>query len=292
MRRLPPLTALPAFEAAARLGSVTAAAGALGRTHSAISKQIAHLSEDLGGSLFEKAGTGLKLTPRGERLRVAVTAVLDQLDGVSRGLRGEVDGNHITLLLSATLATRWLTPRLPRLYRTHPEIEIRLLMAGPSRVPDHEFDLMLSYDRLRTPAVEPGVTPIGDTSYGPVCSPDYPFRAQDGIWTAPVSLTHMEAAGSWQEWARRAGVTFQAGQDLEHPHHMLVIEAAAAGLGVALSERRLVERDLATGRLAAPLGFVPVPGGFHAKITAKAAPRKAVRNLLGWLSAELERDFP
>ncbi|MFN4124925.1 LysR substrate-binding domain-containing protein [Pannonibacter indicus] len=136
---------------------------------------------------------------------------------------------------------------------------------------------MLSYDRLRTPPVEPGITPIGDTSHGPVCSPDYPFRAQDGIWTAPVSLPHMEAAGSWQEWARRAGVTFQAGQNLGHPHHMLAIEAAAAGLGVALSERRLAGRDLATGRLAAPWaswGFVAVPGGFRVKITPKAAPAK------------------
>lgn len=292
MRRLPPLTALPSFEAVARLGSVTAAARELGRTHSAVSKQTAHLSEDLGGNLFEKAGTGLKLTARGERLRETVTAVLDQLDGVSRSLRGEVGGNHITLLLSATLATRWLTPRLPRLYRTHPGIEIRLLMAGPGRVPDHEFDLMLSYDRLRSPAAEPGATSIGDTSYGPVCSPDYPFSAQDGIWTAPVSLTHLEASGSWQEWSRRAGITFQAGQDLEHPHHLLAIEAAAAGLGVALAERRLVERDLATGRLTAPLGFVAVPGGFHAKITAKAAPRRALRDLLGWLTEELERGAP
>ncbi|MEO0916331.1 MAG: LysR family transcriptional regulator, partial [Pseudomonadota bacterium] len=76
MRKLPPLSALPAFEATVRLGSVNAAARELGRTHGAISKQLQHLAEDIGGGLFEKDGTGIRPTERGLRLgHVASTAL-------------------------------------------------------------------------------------------------------------------------------------------------------------------------------------------------------------------------
>lgn len=286
MRRLPPLSSLPAFEATARLGSVTAAAEELGRTHSAVSKQIAHLSDDLGGALFEKSGNGLKLTARGERLQQATTSALDELDRVGRQLRGEVDEHHVDLLMSATLATRWLIPRLPRFYALHPETEIRLRMAGHSAVPDHEVDIAISYDRLRNRTREDAGTAIGDTAYGPVCAPGYALSELDGTWRAGQTLTNSGAGHSWREWGARAGVMLGAQHDLEYPQHVLALEAAAAGLGLALAERRLVEQDLATGRLIAPFGFVTVPGGLRATVSPHAAHKRSVRHLLSWLGAE------
>lgn len=286
MRRLPPLSSLPAFEATARLGSVTAAAEELGRTHSAVSKQIANLSDDLGGGLFEKSGNGLKLTARGERLRQATTSALDELDRLGRQLRSEVDEHHVDLLMSATLATRWLIPRLPGFYALHSEIEIRLRMAGHSVVPDHEVDIAISYDRLRNRTREDAGSAIGDTAYGPVCAPGYPLRQVDGTWWVGQTLSHAGAGHSWREWGARAGATLAAQHDLEYPQHVLALEAAAAGLGLALAERRLVEQDLASGRLSAPFGFITVPGGLRATVSSHAEHKRPVRQLLSWLAAE------
>lgn len=286
MRRLPPLSALPAFEAAARLGSVTAAGAELGRTHGAISKQIAHLSEDLGGGLFERAGNGLRLTPRGERLRNASTAMLDDLSALAQVLRSERDERQIDILTSATFATRWLIPRLPRFYMRCPDVDIRLRMSGPQRVPDHDFDVLVSYDRLRSPGTEMDGQIIGDTSYGIVCAPGYPLQEMGRAWSAPVAFVQAGAPQSWHMWMRLADVDFRAEQEVEHAHHLLALEAAAAGLGVALAERRLVDQDLASGRLVAPLGFMTVPGGLLVVLTLRASLRRPVAALIDWLREE------
>ena len=104
MRRLPPLTALPAFEATARLGSVRAAAEELGRTPGAVSKQLRHLAEDLGTALFEREGTGLQLTEEGARLLRVTGRSLDALDEEAQRLRMQAGGRAIEVALSATFA--------------------------------------------------------------------------------------------------------------------------------------------------------------------------------------------
>lgn len=287
MRRLPPLSALPAFEATARLGSVTAAAAELGRTHSAISKQIGHLSADLGGGLFEKMGNGLKLTRRGERLRRSVTGLLDELNAVSETLRAELDERSVDVVVSATLATRWLLARIPRFYAAYPDIEIRLRMTGTTELGEYDFDVLLSYDRLRGPVTHADSRPLGDTSYGPVCAPDYPFAKTGTDWRVPVRLEQPNARQNWNAWARHAGAAVQADRDAEYPHHFLCLEAAVAGLGVALAERRLVEQDLAEGRLIAPLGFVTIEDGFQASVMPRARERRATAAFLSWLAGEV-----
>lgn len=283
MRHLPPLSALPAFEATARLGSVTAAAAELGRTHSAISKQIHHLSEDLGGALFEKAGNGLRLTARGERLRRSATAMLDDLAALSETLRAEQDARYVDLKVSATLASRWLIPLLPEFYARHPEIELRMRMSGPMTGQDSDFDLLLSYDRLRGAMREADQRALGDAQYGLVCAPGYPLRRQGDGWHAPVRLTQPNALQSWDEWMRHSDTAIIAEREEIHAHHFLALGAAAAGLGVAMAEWRLVADDLASGRLIAPLGFVTMPGGFRAAVMPRARDRRAVAVLLDWL---------
>ena len=297
MRRLPPLSTLPAFEATARLGSVTAAAQELGRTHSAISKQLRHLSDDLGGDLFEKVGTGLRLTMRGRHLQDDLRPLLDRLDRVSAELRRSQDQRRVRLALSATFATRWLTPRLPQFYARHPEIEIDLMMSGPHRDLNESFDLFLSYDRLRGPMRDVGqqsykgvpFTPLvlGDTSYGPVCAPDFALEQLDTHWQTSLRLVHAGAPQSWEAWSALTNITLRAEREVAYPHHILAIEAAAAGLGISIAERRLVESDLASGRLVAPFGFVTVKDGLLAQIMevpgGAKTPSPAVLTLIDWL---------
>lgn len=282
-RRLPPLSALPSFEATARLGSITAAAAELGRTHSAVSKQISHLSDDLGGGLFEKAGTGLRLTARGARLHRMLSGMLDDLDGLSQALRAEINERQIDIVASATLATRWLIPHIQHFYTLHPEVDIRLHMPGPSRLPDHEFDIVLSYDRLRTNVLDMEALVLGDTWFGPVCSPSYPLSRTEKGWEAPVCLFQSGARNTWRHWEQLSGVSIAFDKESEHAHHFMAIEAAAASLGMAMAEYRLVQHDLSSGRLLAPMGFQKIPDGFQTLVMPRAKERKIVTALLQWL---------
>lgn len=298
MHRFPPLNALPAFEATARLGSVTAAARELGRTHSAVSKQLKHLSEDLGGDLFRKIGTGLELTERGARLQGGLEPMLAELAHLTRQLREEGRRPEIRLAVSATLATRWLTPRLPGFYRAFPNVELNLTMSGPSRDMSRRFDLFLSYDRLRSPQLfaqdmeEKEVVTLGDTSFGLVCAPDYPLEQERNGLRFARRLTHAGAPWAWDAWTRLSGIAVESEQTQEHPHHILALEAAAAGLGVSLAEHRLVATDLAAGRLIAPFAFHTVENGFQAGVVPAALHKPAVRDLIYWLQKEAETDAP
>ncbi len=287
MRALPPLSALPAFEATARLGSVTAAADELGRTHSAVSKQLTRLAQDLGGDLFRKQGNGLALTDRGARLQQQVGPMLRDLSDLAQGMRADRDAQHVDIVIGATLATRWLMGRLPDFYARHPQIEVRLRMSGAARPAEHEFDIQISYDRLRGLPLAPDTRALGDTSYGVVCAPDYPLRQQGRGYQADTRLTQAHSGQSWQAWQDLTGHGLQTKREVIHPHHMLALEAAAAGLGVALAEHRLVAQDLAQGRLIAPLGFVTVPGGFKAVVTPRATRRPAAGLLLDWLARQV-----
>ncbi len=291
MRRLPPLTALPAFEATARLGSVTAAAEELGRTHSAISKQLKHLGEDLGGDLFRKAGTGLVLSARGEALQAAVAPVLIDLLDVSERLRAGPAREELRIAVGATFATRWLTARLPRFYAAFPEVELTLLMSGlvngRPRYGGDAFDILLSYDRLRGP-VGPGfdLVPLGDASYGPVAAPGYPILQDGADWRVDLRFSHTGGPSAWAVWEEISARRILSPELREYPHHILALEAAAAGMGMALTERRLAAQDLELGRLEAPLGFVTVKDGFMAALPRP--PSEAAQQFLDWLKTEAQ----
>lgn len=285
-RRLPPLSALQPFEATARLGSLSAAADELSRTHSAVSKQIHHLSADLGGDLFSKHGTGLKLTERGERLAQVLGPLLDQLDAVSTVLRAEIDDRNVRLAVSATLATRWLMPRLPRFYAEFPGIEVGLLMSGPGQVARHEADVFLSYDRLRGDVQSADQLSVGDCAYGLVCAPDYPIKHDAETVQVGNLLTQPGAHQVWTAYQELIGRRILAPRQQDYPHHLLALEAAAAGLGVGLAEARLVAEDLASQKLTAPFGFKEVSGGLRAVILPRGRKKTSVRSLLSWLRTE------
>ena len=133
-RRLPPLSALRAFEATARLGSVTRAADELGRTHGAVSRQIRALQDHAGGALFDKAGTGLRLNHQGEALRLVVAQALDQLEQGWLRVLDEARGASVHVACSATFAMRWLVPHLPGFYRGHPDVKVRLSMTSAREI--------------------------------------------------------------------------------------------------------------------------------------------------------------
>jgi DNA-binding transcriptional LysR family regulator len=284
-RSLPPLNALRAFEAFGRRGRMTLAADELCVTHGAISRQIRQLEDHLGVALTEGPRNRLALTETGLTLARALTLALDQIEAA---LPQPADAGDGTLVVSClpTFAMKWLIPRLPGFVAAHPEIQARIVESnGPFDFRADGVDLAI---RMRLPDAPPSpdsdVTPFLKHYVGPVASPDLAAQVHDlDSLARPPRLhtrTFMEA---WAEWEAAAGVTVSpAAVNREFDHYFYMLEAAAAGLGVALSPFAFVENDLRAGRLVAPLGFVPGQAGVCA-LTPKGKATQAARRFRDWL---------
>ena len=290
MADLPPLSALPAFEATTRLGAMSAAAAELGRTHSAVSKQIAHLEAALGRRLFERDGQGVRPTQEGADYAEAVREALSLLRRATRRLTAPEARRPLTVRLSGALAARWLIPRLPEFQARRPEIEVGLSVtaggAAFGREPG-DWDVLLSWDRLTRPLetlrAEAGPAArtriLGDAAFGPVCAPGLLWETEEGEVLGDRIL-HAEI-DLWTPWASATGRRIGPGATRVLPNTALCAEAALAGMGAALVERRLVADALEAGRLTAPLGFLTLEGGFAAVLRR---PSRRADAFLDWLA--------
>jgi LysR family glycine cleavage system transcriptional activator len=287
---LPPLSSLRAFEAVVRLGSVSAAAVELGRTHGAVSKQIRALQDHAGVRLFDKVGTGLMANAAGRELAAATATALDGLSEAYGDLLRQARAPAVTVACSATFAMRWLVPHMAGFSQAHPEIAIRLSMTSAREMREEkDADLVILWDRSAYPAEAQGrAIRLADAAFGVVAAPGYPLaRGEDGTLEAPRRILHDHTARAWEAWTAGGGVAVRAGADISFPHTHLCIEAALSGLGVALVERRLVAQELADGRLIAPAGFIAFADGFAAIPHATRAMSRQTALLVDWLKAEL-----
>lgn len=286
MRSLPPLSALRAFEATARTGSVTRAAEELFRTHSAVSRQLRQLQEHAGVVLFDKDGTGIRLNAHGEALYSTVRAVFDQLEQGYARMRDQARGASLHVACSATFAMRWLVPNLADFYRLQPALRIRLSMTSAREIRTEGADLLIAWDlasygeadRARAIALAP-------VAFGPVCAPAYVRVAVTG-----TRITHDFTSSAWQHWEGLDETRIATGGQIAFPHTHLCIEAAASGLGVALVDQRLVRKELSEGTLVAPWGFRPQPFGLMAvPAVDRTLPRESGA-FIAWLRERLQAD--
>lgn len=289
MRQLPPLSALRAFDATARLGSVTRAAEELGRTHGAVSRQIRSLQDHLGAPLFDKAGAGLRLNARGLALHAVVAEALDRLEQGWRRVRDEARGPSVHVACSATFATRWLAPRLAGFYAAHPEVRVRLSMTSAREMRDEGADLVIAWDWRGFPADDQArAIPLAPVAFGPVCAPGYLTDTVLGREIAvPCRIAHDHTSSAWDQWAAATGRTLTGASELSFPHTHLCIEAALTGLGVALVERRLIAAELADGRLRAPCGFAEFPQGLVAIPSGERPMTASAARFVDWLTRAL-----
>lgn len=260
-RHLPPLKALPVFEHAARLRSFSAAAEELHVTHGAVSRQMKALEQHFGVRLFHRLPRRLELTQEGESLLPVVRTVLDILEDSSRRLATDERDGPLVVDCLPTFMMRWLIPRLYDLNARHPAMEVRL--AASSAAVDFSRTGIDVAIRIGTPPwpndVE--VQPLMDEEIGPVCSPGMASRHKLRRRHALASLPRLHTetrSDAWADWLTRTrtkGIDPRKGQRFEHFYFLL--EAAVAGLGMAIAPRPLVEEDLRLGRLVAPFGFVP-----------------------------------
>ena len=254
-RRLPSLSALAAFEAFARHGRMTRAADELCVTHGAVSRQIKALAAQLGVRLIDGPRHALKLTPAGLTLAQGLTAGFNAIREALPASAGGGEGRPLRLSCNGTFAMRWLIPRLPAFVGRHPAIKVEIAESfAPVDFSDGAYDAAIRLTERETPP-DQVETVLMRHAFGPVCAPGSgPIEPQARI----VSRTHPPA---WAEWAEASGVDLGPGAGpREFDHMFYMLEAAAAGLGVAVASWPLVEQDIERGRLVAPLGFVPGRG--------------------------------
>ncbi|MBD3657269.1 MULTISPECIES: LysR family transcriptional regulator [Marinobacter] len=253
--KLPPLKALPVFEAVARLNSFSLAAEELAVSQSAVSHQIKQLETYLGEKLFWRSGRTLRLTDEGRQYLEAVGSALLQIERASEQLLGREE-SRLRLSVFSSFAVRWLVPRLPGLQRLHPGIDLALEMSSENPVlSDRVADCFITIHR-DSPAYSYELLYV--ERLFPVCSQDYwqkirrelgrdtetvaaadPAMTPDEVAGFPLLSTHSifdKSAGDWEAWYRTVERKIPEGTRIQHFSHMLLaLEAARFHQGIALT---------------------------------------------------------
>jgi DNA-binding transcriptional LysR family regulator len=252
---LPSLNAIRVFEVAARHLSLVKAAEELHVTHGAVSRQIKQLEENLGIALFERRNRGIFLTRAGLSLQGTCTDIMRQLETGLNQLR-QMDEQPLVVSCEPTIAMRWLIPRLGKFRQLHPEMEIHLFTAGGHVDLRHgHIDLALRRNDFVWDA-NYYVSKIAQELIAPVCIPSLlkqahlPLNQQCLLHTA----TRPDA---WMKWQKLSGQAARGKSRATYEHFYLSLQAACAGLGVAMASAYMVEDEIRSGQLLAPHAFVP-----------------------------------
>ena len=300
-RRLPPLNAVRAFEAAARHLSFTRAADELFVTQGAVSHQVKLLEEWFGFLLFDRHKRELQLTEKGEQYLRAVRVMLNDLHAATRALLDEDTDRLLCVSVPESFAANWLIARLKSFAARHPAIDIRLTSQNqiddfgnviPEEGPNW-VDLRIRYGRGRWPGLS--VTKLFDEDVFPVCSPALleagPRLSELGD-LEHHTLIHDDMQMSWESWLRSVGWTEPAsarGPHFSHSH--MALQAALNGEGIVLGRSVLAADDLAAGRLVRPLAHsVPAEHSYYLLCQQGMVGNPRVQAFSAWLLEEA-REF-
>ncbi|MEM6488348.1 MAG: transcriptional regulator GcvA [Pseudomonadota bacterium] len=292
--RLPPLTALRAFEAAARHLSFAKAAEELHVTPAALSYQIKVLEEHLETPLFRRLNRAVALTEAGRVLAPRASAGFAALTEGVRAVARLSEGASLTVTAGPAFTAKWLAPRFFRFASIHPEIELRFVASLK----------LMDFDRdgvdaaIRFGMTEPeglfSVTLIEEFVV-PVAAPEVAQRltTPEDVARAPLfhddSVAHLLPALGWPAWCRAAGLGERPeaarGPRFSNADH--AIDGAAEGGGLALARGSLAERDIAAGRLAIPVPLgLRLPAQFRFVCKPGVETVERVATFLSWLREE------
>ncbi|ASK19231.1 LysR substrate-binding domain-containing protein [Vreelandella alkaliphila] len=257
-RRLPSLSSLRAFEAAARHESAKQAAQELSVTATAISHQVRGLEEALGVPLFLRKPRQLELTAQGRELQQVLETAFDSISSVVDRLSAVPVRQTITLSTTPAIAVRWLLPWVCMLRDAHPDIDLRIHATHePVALDGVTADLAVRYGDGRWPGLI--AEKLLDNTFIPACSPH--LGLHDITQLPGHSLIHFRSPGAvsspldwsvWQKLAKVPGLDVSAGLVFSDETH--VISAAVGAQGVALMSRQLIQDELEEGRLVQPFG--------------------------------------
>ncbi len=288
--KMPSLTSLRAFEAAARLGNATKAAAELSVTQSAVSHQIRELELFLGLQLFIRNGRRLSPNPSARRLAESIQEGFSLIAKAIGELQNPTRDKTLTISMLPALATKWLAPRLTDFIVSNPGIDLRisasrhLVEFGPDGI-----DTAIRYGLGQWPKVS--TEHITDEVLVPVMSP----KLFESIHVSvPADLLKLpllkgDLLDSWEDWFHNAGVGLPIPNSvLQFSDDAALIEAAAAGSGVALGRSVLVADDLRNGRLIAPIRIAKKATYSYWLVRREAAKQNlAATSFASWAKASL-----
>ncbi|TYM00281.1 transcriptional regulator GcvA [Bradyrhizobium rifense] len=268
--RLPSLNGLRAFEAAARHLSFTLAASELNVTQTAISHQIRRLEEELGIRLFIRQNRALALTPEARDYLPGVRAAFNDLRLATDRLLRKDDDRVLTVSTLASLAAKWLLPRLTDFQEAHPGIDVRITTS--TSLVDFQrddVDAAIRYGRGQWPGLRADWL-MADELF-PVCSPsllrgDKPLRQPEDLKGYPLLHTSNANSDDWRLWLTAAGLPADIAKQPGITFDMIfmTIQAAIDGIGVAMGRTSYVSDDIAKGRLVVPFKIaLPADAGFY-----------------------------
>lgn len=287
-RKLPPLGALRAFEAAARHASMVGAAAELGVTPGAISQQVKLLEAHLGAALFERRPQSLSLTASGRSYAAPLSDAFDAIAAATGRLVPRQGRSVLTLAMPALFAIGWLLPRLERFHAAHPGIKLRILSSHHQPAPAIAgIDAAIRHGRAGWGA-ESCVYLFNDALL-PLCSPAY-LPARIPPFAGHVLLAAETAPEAWPEWRAAIGAEDEPAGMLHFGDDGLTLQAAENGLGVALLDRHLAAEKLRQGRLVAATHQPPLVRGTAWYLVAPAARSEEApfKALAQWLLGEAE----
>ena len=287
----PPMGAIRAFAAAARLSSFTRAAEELGVTQSAVSHGIRELEARIGRPLFVRDGRRLALTETGRLYLPFVGDALDRLKAGDRALADpERDPHVLTVSVSPSFAAKWLVPRLGAFFAAHPDLDLRI-SATPQHVnlADGEIDLAVRHGDGHWPSLH--AVQLCREQLFPVCNPVLAPAggALDLAKLSAMPLIHHRTPQLWIDWLR--GFGFEPPGEARHGpvynEMSLAIDAAVAGQGVALARSALAALDLEAGRLVRPVAeSAPAQFGYWIVCDPAAAERPKIARFRAWLLSQ------
>jgi LysR family glycine cleavage system transcriptional activator len=292
MRRLPPLNAVRAFEAAARHLNFNRAAEELHVTPSAVSHQIRGLEEFLGVPLFRREGRQVALTPEAENYLLAVREGLERIAAATERLTAAQAAGVLTLSVAPSFATPWLVPRLAAFQLAHPAIEVRLISAlDLVDFTRSDVDAAIRYGLGKWPGLRSHR--LFAEELVPVASPALrdgspPLRRPEDLRQATL-LHVLWRLGQWRMWLGVAGVSgIDAERGPKFQTTPLALEAAMAGQGVAIADPRLVAENLKSGRLVTLFDVVlPSESAYYFVYPETRADSPAIAAFRDWLLAEV-----
>ncbi|WP_230531186.1 transcriptional regulator GcvA [Microvirga roseola] len=291
LQKLPPMSAVRVFEAAARLQSFTRAAEELGMTQAAVSYQIKMLEDRLGAPLFTRTTRQVTLTETGRRLAPSITEAFELM---RKAFQAVAEGEETVLAITVlqTFAANWLVPRLGSFQLAHPNLAVRLDSSmGVVDLMQGEFDVGIRSGRGDWPGLEAHM--LFASTFVPVCSPQLIERA--GGLEKPADLLKLPLLSPrdpwWAHWFDMAGVPdarLSKGPDLNLGTQLLEGASALAGHGVAIITPAFFAQDLAAGRLVIPFDIVAEDGRSYWLVYPKARDHvPKIRAFRDWLLEEI-----
>ena len=289
---LPPLAALRAFEAAARLENFSRAADEIFVTHGAVSHQIRALEADVGVPLFTRRGRGVALTADGRVLAAAIRAGLAQISEAAQGLRRRAQSNRLSITTLPSFGSRWLMPRIVRFMSTHPDWAINIdstaalvdfardgvdiaIRFGVGPWPGLHCERLMGdeYILVASPTMNRGRLPKKPSELV-----DYPLLRSD--------------AEPWTTWCTAAGITLKRpDRGVGHEDMGVMLQSAIDGHGILLARRAIAAAELEKGTLVALFG-IAAPSLSSYWIVYPEEPPATPRMLAfrDWLVAEAASD--